>query len=332
LTCRAIGASNTGVTRCNGYLYCDDLCSGIEMALSRERMDKLWMTYNTDIKTRRKEGCKEIHIANRFSVNDVIGNIQRLYEGNERTRFIAIPDTDPETDESNFEYDYGVGFSREYFKDIENSLDDVTYRCMFKNEPIEREGILYHPDELRRYFELPLGEPDAILSICDTKDTGTDYQFMPIVYQYGQDFYIEDCICDNSKTEILDERCSTILTAHKVKMCRFESNNAGGRSADEVQRLMKIKGGFAHITKRFTTSNKETKIIVNSPWVKEHCLFKDASMYEPKSDYGKMMKFLVSYSQIGKNKVDDIPDGMAQLCIFIGSLTSGQVTAFKRPF
>jgi hypothetical protein len=180
LTCRAIGASNTGVTRCNGYLYCDDLCSGIEMAMSKERMDKLWIAYNTDIKTRRKQGCKEIHIANRFSVNDVIGNLQKLYEGNPRARFISVPDVDPTTDESNFDYDYGVGFNREYFRDIENSLDDVTYRCMFKNEPIEREGLLYHTDELRRYFTLPLSEPDAISGICDTKDTGTDYEFLPV--------------------------------------------------------------------------------------------------------------------------------------------------------
>ena len=58
------------------------------------------------------------------------------------------------------------------------------------NEPIEREGQLYNGDELRRYFELPDREPDAILSICDTKDRGTDYAFMPVAYQYGQDMSI----------------------------------------------------------------------------------------------------------------------------------------------
>lgn len=68
LTCRALGASQTGVTRCEGILYCDDLCSGIEMALSKIRLDKLWTMYSTDLKTRKKKGkrgrtCKELHIA-----------------------------------------------------------------------------------------------------------------------------------------------------------------------------------------------------------------------------------------------------------------------------
>ena len=34
------------------------------------------------------------------------------------------------------------------------------------NEPIEREGLVYSQDELRRYFELPSDNPDAIIGIC----------------------------------------------------------------------------------------------------------------------------------------------------------------------
>lgn len=330
LQCSSVGSKNAGVVRCNRYLYCDDLIGGIEEALNKDRLDKLWSIYAVDAKQRKLDGCKELHIATRWSVKDVIGRIKELYESSNRTRFISIKDIDDETGKSNFDYDYN-GFSVEFFNDQALSMDDVSYRCLYKNEPIEREGLLYHPDELRRYFELPKNEPDAILGICDTKDTGTDYQFMPLAYQYGTDFYIDDCICDNAKTEILDVRCSDILTDKKVQMCRFESNNAGGRSADEVQRLMKKKGGSTHITKRFTTTNKETKIIVNSPFVKQHFLFRDATTYTAKSDYGKMMNFLVSYSQVGKNKNDDVPDGMAQLALFVQSLAGNKVEIFKRP-
>ena len=67
LTCRAINASLTGATRCEKILYADDLCSGIEEALSKERLDKLWQTQNTDLKTRKKKFCKEIHIQTRWS-------------------------------------------------------------------------------------------------------------------------------------------------------------------------------------------------------------------------------------------------------------------------
>lgn len=343
LTCRSIDGSLTGATRCEKILYADDLCSGIEEAMSKERLDKLWNKYTNDLKSRKKLGCKEIHIATRWSVHDVIGRLEQMYGDDPRAKFIVLPALD-ENEESNFDYDYGVGFDTAYFVDMKNNLDDVSFRCLFMNQPIEREGLLYHESELRRYFDLPgaeydssgklikFDEPDAVLGICDTKDTGTDYEFLPALYQYGDDFYLEDCICDNGKTEVLDVRCADILVKHKVKACRFESNNAGGRTADTVQGLIKKQNGITHITKKFTTGNKETKIIVNSPWVKEHVLFKDKSKYKPKSDYGKMMNFLTSYTLMGKNKNDDVPDGMAQFAIFAQSLTSGQVKAFKRPF
>ena len=63
LTCRAIGGSLTGATRCEGILYVDDLVSGIEEALSKDRMDTLWMKYFNDLKSRKKMHCKELHIA-----------------------------------------------------------------------------------------------------------------------------------------------------------------------------------------------------------------------------------------------------------------------------
>ncbi len=331
LTCRSIDGSLTGATRCERILYADDLCSGIEEAMSKERLDKLWEKYTNDLKSRKKKDCKEIHIATRWSVHDIIGRLERMYEDDPRAKFITMPALN-EDGESNFDYDYGVGFDTAYFEDMRNNLDDVSFRCLFMNQPIEREGLLYHEEELRRYFELPNREPDAILGICDTKDTGKDYEFLPVLYQYGQDYYLEDCICDNSKTEILDDRCADILYKHKVQACRFESNNAGGRTADVVQEKVKKLGGITHITKRFTTQNKETKIIVNSPWVKEHVLFKDKSKYHAKSDYGKMMSFLTSYTSAGKNKNDDVPDGMAQFALFAQSLTGNKVEIFKRPF
>lgn len=49
LTCRAINASLTGATRCDKILYADDLCSGIEEAMSKERLDKLWSAYTNDL-------------------------------------------------------------------------------------------------------------------------------------------------------------------------------------------------------------------------------------------------------------------------------------------
>ena len=286
LTCRPIRGSLTGVTRCEGFLYVDDLVSGIEEALSIDRLDKLYGEYTTDLKSRKKKKAKEIHIATRWSVHDVIGRLERMYEGNPRAEFIAVPDIDPQTGKSNFDYDYDVGFDEKYFHDMEMSMDDVSYRCLYKSDPIEREGILYHPTELQRYIGgLPDREPDSILAICDTKDTGTDYNFLGVFYQYGDRYYLEDLAFKNIDPGTLDELNSDMLVKHHVQQAQFESNKEGSRTANEVERLVKAKGGRCHITKKYTTQNKETKIIVNSSWVKEHVIFKDITEYEPKSDY-----------------------------------------------
>lgn len=323
ITFRALGASQTGVTRAEGLLYCDDLCSGIEEALSKIRLDKLWTKYSTDLKTRKKKGrkgrvCKELHIATRWSVWDVIGRLQRLYEGKKKKcKFIAIPDLDPETGLSNWDYQYGVGFDEEYFQDIKDTLDDVTYRCLYKNDPVEREGLLYDPDKLRRYNGiLPPGkEPDQILAILDPKGTGTDYNCMGVFYQFGDDYYLHDVVFKNINPYLLDDYNADCLVRNNVQICQIESNKEGVRSGDEIQKKVDDQGGRCCIEKKYTTTNKETRIIVNSPWVIKHVIFKAPECYAPKSDYGEFMSWLCAFSQLGKNPHDDAPDMVAMLAV-----------------
>lgn len=328
----SIGTGNAGLYRAANLLYCDDLVSGIEVALSKERLDKLWEIYTTDLRQRKiGDKCKELHIATRWSVHDVIGRLEREYEGNPRAKFIRIPAMN-EDDESNFDYEFGVGFSTKFYREQRDIMDSVSWKALYMNQPIEREGLVYHPDELRRFFELPQEEPDAIIGVCDTKDKGNDYAFLPVGYVYGQDYYIADCVCDNGLPDTVDARLTDILVRDNVKACRFESNSAGRRVAEKIQGEVKRLGGVTNITTKFTTANKETKIIVNSAWVKEHCLFLDESKYKRNTDYGRMMDMLCSYTVAGKNKHDDVPDGMAMFAEYAQSLNGGSVEVFARPF
>ena len=139
-------------------------------------------------------------------------------------------------------------------------------------------------------------------------------------------------MCDNGLPDVVDIRLIDVLMRNNVNQCRFESNSAGGRVAQKVQEEIKKLGGITNITTKFTTANKETKIIVNSAWVKEHCLFKDESMYKRSSEYGKMIDMLCSYTMAGKNKHDDVPDGMAMLAEFAQGLNGGTIEIIKRPF
>lgn len=318
IQCTSVGSKNAGKVRCNRYLYCDDLIGGIEEALNKIYLDKLWRIYTTDAKQRKlNEQAKEIHIATRWSVHDVIGRLQRAYENNKRVKFIVVPDIDPITGESNFNYKYN-GMSVEHFNDIALTMDDISYKCLYKNEPIEREGLLYHDDDLRRFQSLPLREPDAILGICDVKNKGTDFMFLPCFYQYGDDYYLVDCVCnDNSDYGVQYERLSNLIVNHNMQQCEFESNSGGDRVSFEVNKLVEKKGGRCNITDKPTETNKETRIIVNADWIKKHVLFKDKELYTPKEDYGIMMGWLMIYSLVGKNVHDDVPDGLANFALYV---------------
>ena len=196
-------------------------------------------------------------------------------------------------------------------------MDEVSYRCLYKNEPIEREGLLYHEDELRRYFDLPDREPDAIIGVCDTKAKGIDFMVLPVVYVFDDDYYMVDCICDDSSDYNLQEtRLSKKIVEHQMQRCEFESNAGGDRLAKNVTEKVKEAGGRCSITTKPTETNKETRIIVNSNWVKEHILFKDKSLYVRNSDYGRFMNGLLTYSVAGKNPHDDVPDALANFTLF----------------
>ena len=313
----SVGAKNAGKVRAGLFLLCDDIIGGIEEALNINILDKLWNIYSVDARQRKIPGAKELHICTRWSVHDIVGRLQRLYEGSDRVRFIAVPDIDPVTGKSNFAYEVN-GFTEEFFHDQELAMDDISYRCLYKNDPIEREGLLYTPEELRYYTDLPMREPDAVMAVCDTKSRGTDFLVLPVLYQYDNDYYLVDVICtDSSDYGVQYGRMADMIVGHGVQQCEFESNAGGDRVAFEVETLVKAKNGRCNITTKPTETNKETRIIVNADWVKKQVLFKMKEDWGVKTDYATFMSWLLAYSVAGKNKHDDVPDCMANFALFV---------------
>lgn len=327
----SIGSGNAGKVRAQQLLYCDDLVEGIEQAMSRERMDKLWQQYTTDLRQRKIGNCKELHIATRWSVNDPLGRLETANEDNPRAKFIRFPALD-ENDESNFDYENSVGFTTAFYRQQREVMDDASWRALYQNEPVERDGILYDNDELQRYWTLPEREPDAILAVVDTKDQGTDYCVMPIAYQYGNDFYVEKIICDNGKPDIVEARLVDALCEYGVQLARFESNRGGGRIAETVQKAVSTRGGITHITTKWNQTNKETRIIVSSGWVKKHMLFKHDSLLKEDKEYRQALQMLTGYTMAGRNKHDDVPDAFASFADLIQSFETHTATIVRRPF
>ncbi len=318
----AVGSENAGKVRASKFLLVDDMIGKLEEALNKNILEKLWGAYTVDARQRKtmdsnNKPCKEIIQATRWSTLDPIGRVIQMYDGNERVKVISIPDIDPVTGESNFDYEF-QGFTVDFFNDQALLMDDISYRCLYKQEPIEREGLLYHENEVRRYSSLPDREPDAIIGVCDTKSKGIDYMVLPCFYQYDNDFYMVDCVCDNTADYAVQyKKISDLILEHKMQQCEFESNAGGDRLAHEINKIVEDNGGRCNITTKATETNKETRIIVNSDWIKKHCLFKSKEDYTPKSDYGTFMNFMFSYSIAGKNKFDDVCDCLANFALYI---------------
>nr|DAE33361.1 MAG TPA: Terminase [virus sp. ctQ5V6] len=336
--CTSVGSKNAGKVRASKFLLVDDMIGGIEEALNPTILDKLWNKYAVDARQRKIQdtdghNCKEIHIATRWSVNDVIGRIQNMYAGNPRVKVIAVPDIDPNTGESNFDYEYS-GFTVEFFQDQQLLMDEISYKCLYKQEPIEREGLLFPDDKIRRFLNLPHGEPEIITGQCDTKGKGTDYFVMPILQKYGEDYYCVDCVCDNTADyEMQYENAANVLVNNKVQECEFERNAGGDRVAMEVNKRVEGKGWICNITDMPTETNKEARIFQCSSWILQHVIFKDSSKYTPKEPYGVMMSLLKQYSVSGKKQLDDVPDVFSNFAL---RMTKGnrvaKVEATANPF
>jgi len=336
--CTSVGSKNAGKVRASKFLLVDDMIGGIEEAMNPIILDKLWDKYAVDARQRKIQdtdgkNCKEIHIATRWSVHDVIGRIQNMYEGNPRVKVIAVPDVDPVTGESNFEYEFS-GFTKEFFEDQQLLMDDISYRCLYKQEPIEREGLLFPEDKIRRYLNLPHGDPEIVTGQCDTKGKGTDYFVLPVLQKYGEDYYCVDCVCDNTADyEVQYENAANVLTNNKVQECEFERNAGGDRVAMEVNKRVEAKGWICNITDTPTETNKEARIFQCSNWILQHVIFKDPSLYKPNDPYGVMMSLLKRYSVSGKKQLDDVPDVFSNFALRVTNGNNvAKVEAAVNPF
>lgn len=336
--CTSVGSKNAGKVRASKFLLVDDMIGGIEEAMNPIILDKLWDKYAVDARQRKirdtdGKNCKEIHIATRWSVHDVIGRIQNMYEGNPRVKVIAVPDVDPVTGESNFEYEFS-GFTKEFFEDQQLLMDDISYRCLYKQEPIEREGLLFPEDKIRRYLNLPHGKPEIVTGQCDTKGKGTDYFVLPVLQKYGEDYYCVDCVCDNTADyEMQYENAANVLTNNKVQECEFERNAGGDRVAMEVNKRVEKKGWICNITDTPTETNKEARIFQCSNWILQHVIFKDPSLYKPNDPYGVMMSLLKRYSVSGKKQLDDVPDVFSNFALRVTNGNNvAKVEAAVNPF
>lgn len=333
MTCRSAEGTWTGaidISR-DGILYVDDLIKDLEESLSPSRLDAKYNIYLNQMKDRMKDGALQLMVGTRWNVMDPLGRVREQYRDNPEYRFTVIPALDA-NGESNFQYDYGVGFSTEYYRDMKASIDDCTWCAKYQGAPYVRQGLVFPPDSLLRYNGvLPGGSPERIIAACDVAWGGEDYLSMPIVYVYSDgSMYCVDVVFSNANKVFTQPEVVGKLLIHRPHQVQFEANNGGTEYAQTVDEMLRAKGCSLNISTRRAPGNapKLSRIIQYAPDIaKIHFLDFDHSTPE----YRSFIEWLCSFVSIGKNVHDDAPDSLAQL-MDLATGNWGIVSVQKRVF
>lgn len=335
IMCRSIDARQVGLSEATNVLYLDDCVEGREEAKNRQRLDDKWEVISGDIMGRAIEGTPMVFTGTRYSIYDPIGRIQEHAQREGWSwRAIEIPALDPITDESNYEYEREGQkvFTTAYFREQRELLSAEQFESEFQQQPFEAKGLLFNKDELNYFFELPPDrEPDTVIAVCDTAESGSDSTAMVILKLYGEDVFVADVVFDDSPAEVTKPQCAKKLVEHKVSTAVFESNNAGAYYSRDVDTLVKSLGGRVSVRTKRTISNKQTRIEFASDGIKKHFYFKDPSTYQRGGQYWAFMKEVTTYTRSGKVPHDDAPDVLSLAENELRMLVGSKIEVFKRP-
>lgn len=303
-----IDSTMAGVINCSRLLYCDDLISGIEEAMKPERMENALQKYVVDIRQRRaKSDVIELIIATRWGTNDPLTYMEEAHEGDPRYKFIKRPALN-EKGESNFMFSVNP-LTTEHFLDIKSRMDDISFECIYQQHPMDREGLVF--TNLKRYKELPKGNPDVVYMACDVAFSGSDNLSAPMAYQYGDDVYIPDVVFSPEGYTATEPIVSSFMTKYSPNFAKFEANNGGDFYAKDIKNAVSDIIDTRIYSER-TKSNKMFRISQFEPVIQTF-YFKDRSLYPPGSMYDKFIREIERFNINGKNKHDDAVDSLAML-------------------
>ena len=296
----------------------DDLYAGIGEALSDTINDSTVMWYEGTHRSRAevRKGCCWVDIGTRWRKTDVIGRNEEMGRYDIVVKIPAL-DANGETfcDDVN---------TTEHYLSEKASIPPEIWDAEYMQEPVDIKGKLFDRNELIwcTKEEIPK-QFDANIGVCDTADEGSDYLSAPMAKKKGDKYYIYDVVFTKSKMEITEPLVAGAIAINGVQAMRFESNNGGKMFAINIAKQLRD----ASITWRPTTSNKATRIYIDSAWIKKHCIFR--SDYERGSDYYFFIEQLMSYMKEGMNKHDDAADSMSLFKRFTDEIGFNSVEMIK---
>lgn len=346
LTCRSIdGTLNGACDASDGFIIADDLVSGIEEAMNKERLINKWSKVSNNLIPRGKPTTRYLWIGTRWSILDPAGIRLDMIENDPsfkdyKYQVINLPALD-ENDESNFDYPYGVGYDtatfHQYRAGFERRNDMASWLAQFMGEPIEREGTLFSPGDLRYYNgELPDTAPDRIFMAVDPAYGGGDFVAAPVCMQFGEDIYVSTVVYDNGDKKTTIPLIAKVAKQYNVSLIQVEVNTATQSYKEELEKEIKDSGHRVTMTTKNSSSqqNKQQRIFDKAPDIREHMIFLESGRRS--KEYVKFMENVFSFkmflSKSGlKKQHDDAPDSLAQAIDMVVHATK-TYSIFKRLF
>lgn len=339
LTCRSLYGTLNGACDCNGFEISDDLIGGIEEAMNKDRLVSAWSKVDNNLLPRAKEKAKILWCGTRWSMIDPAGLRMELLLNDDRfkDRRFAIINVSAldENDESNFDYDYGVGFSSEYYRQrrasFERNNDMASWTAQYMGEPIEREGALFTPGDFRYYNgELPKGEPDRIFMAVDPAFGGGDFVASPVCFQYGDDIYVHDVVYSSEDKRTTQPLLANMAIKYDVAAMQIEANKSTESYKEGVEEELKKKDYRLNITSKPAPTDKAKyqRIFDKAPDIRENMIFKESG--KRSKEYSLFMQNVLSYKMFAKNQHDDAPDSLSMAMNMVRSNNKAEV--FKRLF
>ena len=341
LTCRSLYGTLNGACDCNGVEISDDLIGGIEEALNKDRLMSAWSKVDNNLLPRAKEKAKILWCGTRWSMIDPAGLRMELLQNDERfkTRRFAIINLAAldENDKSQFDYDYGVGFSTEYYQQrrasFERNNDMASWTAQYMGEPIERDGALFSPEDFRYYNgELPTDvEPDRIFMAVDPAFGGGDFVASPVCYQYGEDIYVHDVVYDNGDKKVTQPLLVKAVITNNVQAMQVEANKSTESYKEGIEEELRRQGYRLNITTKAAPTDKAKyqRIFDKAPDIREIMIFREPGKRD--KAYSLFMQNVFSYKLLGKNKNDDAPDSLTMAVSMVRN-PMGKCEVFKRVF
>lgn len=342
LTARSLYGTLNGAVDCSGFLVSDDLIGGIEEALNPARMIGAWSKVENNMLTRGKYGAKLLWVGTRWSIIDPAGKRLDMLENDQRFegrryRVVTLPALN-ENDESNFDYDYGVGFTTEYFlqrrASFERNGDLASWNAQYMQTPIERDGTVFVPDMMRMYSGSLPDNPTGIVMSVDPAFGGGDYVAAPIAATYDDgDAYIIDTVFNNGDKRVTIPILVDRVLKHGVRRVQFYSNKMTNSYREEFEKELRATAPTARVLVTAkpdsNKGSKQQRIFDAAPDIRERFVFLEPRMRS--KEYEMFMQNVYSFTFLGKNPHDDAPDSLAQLLDMVVN-PMGSYRIFKRPF